>query len=144
MRSRSSFAAPALLTLSLALAFTVGCKKQTYDFDTKAPAHAGQAELVLKVDKTGNGEISITLEHLAPPQRIDASLNTYVVWIQSAGKDPHKLGILDYKEKKRVGTLNATYSEDQMKIIVTLEKDSSTDVPTGARVLEQDVIAPQP
>lgn len=129
----------ALLCLSL-----TACKKQRYDFDTKAPAHAGQVEVLLKVDKTGNGEIELNFEHLAPPERIDGSLQAYVVWIQSAGKDPHKLGVLKYKAKKRTGSLSATFSDDKMKLIVTLEKNPQVDMPTGTRVLEADVVAPKP
>lgn len=144
MRTRSSLVTPALFTLALAFA-TVGCKKQTYDFDTRSPAHAGQAEVVLTVDKkTGNGKIEFSFEHLAPPERIDKSLRAYVAWAQSDGKDPYKLGVIDYKEKKRSGTLEATFSDDQMKIIVTIEKDPSVDAPVGTRVIESDVVAPKP
>ncbi|PRP90738.1 hypothetical protein ENSA5_61720 [Enhygromyxa salina] len=126
-----------------ALPLLGGCKKQKYEFDTKSPAHAGQAELVLAVDKTGNGTIKLEFTHLAPPERIDSSFRSYVVWAQSDGKDPHKLGILEYSEKKRTGTLDATFSDDRMKIIVTLEKDTSVNMPVGTRVLEQEVTAPK-
>ncbi len=128
----------------LALCSLSGCKKQSYDFETNSPATAGQVEIVMKVDKTGNGDIKLEFEHLAPPEKVDSSLRAYVVWIESAGKDPHKLGVLKYKAKKRAGSLEATYSDDKMKIIVTLEEDPAVDVPTGTRVLAADVIAPKP
>ncbi|EDM75556.1 hypothetical protein PPSIR1_13645 [Plesiocystis pacifica SIR-1] len=132
------------IATSLVLLAAAGCNKQSYKFDTKSPAHAGQGEVVLKVDKkTGNGTIELTVEHLAPPERIDGSMRAYVVWVASAGKDPHKLGVLEYKAKKRAGSLSATFSDDEMQIIVTLEKDPSVDTPTGVRVVEQDVIAPK-
>ncbi|NVB40521.1 hypothetical protein G6O69_21955 [Pseudenhygromyxa sp. WMMC2535] len=135
---------PLLALALLALPALGGCNKQRYELDTKSPANAGRVEIVLTVDKTGNGDISLTFEHLAPPQHIDESLSAYVVWVESAGKDAHKLGVLRYKPKKRTGELEATYSQDKMKIIVTLEEDTNVDAPTGARVLEAEVVAPKP
>lgn len=132
-----------MLILSLALAVVPACKKTTYQFETSAPATAGLAEIVMTVDKTGNGEITFEFEHLAPPKNIDSSLAAYVVWMQIEGKDPAKLGVLEFKDKKRFGSLSATYSAQQMKIIVTVETNPSASAPIGARILEVDVTAPR-
>ncbi|MFV8754085.1 hypothetical protein ACNOYE_26365 [Nannocystaceae bacterium ST9] len=119
------------------------CKKAKYEFETNAPATAGLAEIVMTVDKTGNGEITLEFEHLAPPKKIDSSLSAYVVWLQIEGKDPAKLGVLEFKDKKRFGSLTATYSAKQMKVIVTVESDPGATAPIGARILDVDVTAPK-
>jgi len=134
---------PMLAPLALVLALVPACKKASYDFETNSPATAGMAEIVMKVDKTGNGAMSLKFEHLAPPKKVDSSLSAYVVWMQVDGKDPAKLGVLEYNAKKRSGSLDATYSAGQMKIIVTLEQDPSTTAPIGARVLDVDVSGPK-
>jgi hypothetical protein len=131
-----------LAPLMLALALLPACKKK-YDFETKTPATGGVAEVVLEMDDTGNGEITLEFEFLAPPAEIDGTLKAYVVWTQVAGKDPTKLGVVEYKEKKRSGSLTATYSAKQFKLIVTVEADPSVTAPVGARVLEADVVAPK-
>ena len=136
--------APALAIAALALPLLGACKKEHYEYETRSPANAGMVEIDMKVDKTGNGDITLSFEHLAPPEHIDSSLRSYVVWVESGGKDPYKLGVLEYKAKKRSGSLSATYSDDQMKIIVTVEKDPKVDAPVGTRVLEADVIGPKP
>lgn len=120
-----------------------GCNKQKYDVETTSPANAGQAQIVLSVDKTGNGKISLAFEHLAAPERIDPKLKAYVVWGTADGKDPYKIGILDYSAKKRTGSLDATFADDRLTIMVTLEENANVAAPVGVRVLEQVVVAPK-
>ena len=134
--------APLVPCLALLL-LAPGCNKAKYNFDTNAPAHAGIADVVLKVDKTGNGALELNFEHLAPPERIDGALKAYVAWVQPEGKEPYKLGIIKYKAKKRAGSLTATFSDDKFKLLVTLEKDQSVDTPTGTKVLAADLVAPK-
>lgn len=135
---RSSF----VIALSTALLLLTGCPRK-YQADTSPPAAAGKAEIVLDRDKTGNGTIDVSFEHLASPNSIDPSLSAYLVWAQVDGKDPYKLGIVDYKENKRTGKLSATYSEQQFKLFVTVEQDPNTSAPVGAKVLELPVVAPK-
>lgn len=132
-----------LLAATLLTLPVIGCNKQTYDVETNSPASAGQGKIVLSLDKTGNGKIGMTFEHLAPPQRIDDTLKAYVVWGTADGKDPYKLGILDYNPKKRTGSLDATFADDRMTIIVTLQENPNVAAPTGVRVLEQVIVAPK-
>jgi hypothetical protein len=87
-------------------------------------------------DKTGNGTIDLSFEHLAAPKDIDSSLSTYVVWAQINGKDPFKLGVVDYDEDKRTGELSATYSAENFTLMMTVEQDPNVGAPTGVRVLE--------
>ena len=130
-----------ILLLSSALLFTAACKRN-YSVETSAPATAGLAHITLDRDKTGNGTIDLEFEHLAAPKDIDPSLSTYIVWGQVEGKDPFKIGILDYKEKKRTAKLSATYSDDKFTLTVTVETDPSTSAPTGAKILDLPVVAP--
>jgi len=65
-----------------------------------------------------------------------------VAWIQSAGKDPYKLGVLEYNEKRRSAKLSATYSDDAFTLIITVEADPGVSAPLGARVLDVKVRAP--
>ena len=132
----------AALALSATLLLLPACKRH-YSLETEAPATAGQADITLERDKTGNGTIELAFEHLATPKSIDPSLSAYVVWGQVEGKDPFKIGIVEYKEKKRGGKLSATYSEDAFTLTVTVEADPATPAPVGVKVLELPVVAPK-
>lgn len=122
--------------------FSTACKRH-YKLETSAPATAGLADITLERDKTGNGTINLQFEHLAAPKDIDASLSAYVVWGQIEGKDAFKLGIVEYKEKKRTGQLTSSYSDDQFTVIVTVEEDPAITAPVGVKVLEIPVVAPK-
>ncbi len=133
-------------SLSLALCsllLVLPACKRTYKLETSAPAAAGLAKIVVDRDKTGNGSIDLSFDHLAAPGDIDPEFQAYVVWAQVEGSDAYKLGILEYKEKKRSGSLSATYSANEFTVIMTLEKDPATDVPLGTQVLQQPVVAPK-
>ncbi len=134
---------PSVLLLALVVASVPACKTSKYDFETNSPASAGMAEIVMTIDKTGNGEMKLMFEHLAPPKKIDSSLSAYVVWMQVEGQDPAKLGVVEYTAKKRSGSLTATYSAKKVKIIVTIESDPAVTAPVGARILDVDVTAPK-
>ena len=131
----------AALSLTLSLLLLPACKRN-YNVETTAPATAGKAHITLDRDKTGNGTIALDFEYLAAPTDIDPSLSEYVVWIQIEGKEPHKLGILKYNEKKRSGKLSASYSDDQFIVSMTVEQDPAASAPAGAKVLEIPVVAP--
>lgn len=133
---------PLQIALLSSLLLLPACKRH-YEIETNAPATAGTADITLSRDKTGNGNISVSFEHLAAPKDIDPSLSAYVVWAQVEGKDPYKLGIVNYKEKKRSGDLSATYSESQFTLIVTVEKDPGVGAPVGAKIVELPVVAPK-
>ena len=139
MGYRTQWLTPALLLLPL----LGGCKRQKYEVKTRSPAHAGQAEIVVRADATGNGKIDLEFSHLAPPKRVDSSFASYVVWMASNGGTPYKLGVLEYNAKRRTGSLDATFSEDRMRIIVTLERDSAVGLPTGPRVLDMALVVPK-
>lgn len=131
----------AALSLTLSLLLLPACKRK-YDVETTAPATAGKAHIILDRDKVGNGTISLEFDHLAAPTDIDPSLSEYVVWIAVEGKDPYKLGIVKYNEKKRTGKLSASYSDDQFNVSMTVEQDPAASAPAGVKVLDIPVVAP--
>ena len=131
MPRRAMLLLPCLLALT-----TVACASR-YRLDTDAPAYAAQARLVVKVNKTGNRELDVQVEHLAPPARIDAGLRAYVVWIAVPGHGITKAGVLDYDPKRRRGRLTATTPHPKFEVLVSLESNPSTAQPSDQLVLRK-------
>ncbi|MBC8069319.1 MAG: hypothetical protein IAG13_13370 [Deltaproteobacteria bacterium] len=123
---------------ALLFSLVTGCANR-YRFETEAPNYAGQAELTVRVNKTELRELTMQLEHLAPPRRIDPSLKGYVAWISVPGHGIAKLGRIEYDEKKRKGSLVATSAFDKFEVLVTLESDLSSDTPSDRVVLRRVV-----
>src|SRR5258708_4919676 len=60
--------------------------------DPSIPSAAGKVES--DHDKNGNVRLHVTVEHLAKPEKLTPSKNTYVVWIQPSGSAAQNLGEL--------------------------------------------------
>lgn len=113
-----------------------GCASR-YTVDTMAPNYAAVADITVKINKTELREMSLYIEHLAPPSRIDPAMKAYVVWIAVPGHPTAKLGLLEYDSDDRDGELMATSAYSKFEVLVTLESDPSTAVPSNNVVLRK-------
>jgi hypothetical protein len=124
---------------SLVLAGSLAGCANRYHVDAEAPNYAATADLAVRVNKTEQRELTMHIEHLAPPTRIDPALHAYAVWIAVPGHGSAKLGLLDYDAKHRSGEIVATAGYEKFEVIVTLEADPSTAVPSDRVVLRKVV-----
>ena len=129
---------PALLLASLITLTTVGCASR-YKLDAEPPTYAAKAKIRVKVNKTDNREMSMVVEHLAPPARIDPALRNYTVWIAVPGHGVTKAGVLEYNERRRRGTLEATTPHPKFEVIVSLESNPSAAQPSDQVILRKVV-----
>jgi len=125
-----------MLALCL-MALTVPACASRYKVDTEAPAYAGKAKMTVKTNKTGNRELDIHVDHLAPAHRVDPSLRTYAVWISVPGHGVTKAGLLDYNPKRRTGKLSATTPHAKFEVIISLESNPSASTPSQQVVLRK-------
>ena len=111
------------------------------DADTGRPLDASFATLV---PMDGSSMWSVPIPEREPGRVVcdGVSPGEYVVWIAVEGKDPYKLGIVNYNEKKRTGKLSASYSDDQFNVSMTVEQDPGASAPAGVKVLDIPVVAP--
>ncbi|MEM7160130.1 MAG: hypothetical protein AAF799_45250 [Myxococcota bacterium] len=130
---------PALLLTCLLSLAASGCASR-YKLDAEPPAYAAKAKIKVKVNKTENREMTVRIDHLAPPSRIGPNLRGYVVWIHVPGHGTSKAGLLDYNERRRRGTLKATTPHPKFEVIVTLEDDLSVAQPSE-RVIVRKLVA---
>lgn len=122
--------------LALVVTALGGCASR-YTVDTMAPNYAAIADISVKINKTELRELSLRIEHLAPPSRIDPAMKAYVVWIAVPGHPTAKLGLLEYDADDRDGELMATSAYPKFEVLVTLESDPSTATPSSNVVLRK-------
>ena len=129
-------------TLMLAGAVMVlssGCASR-FKTDAEAPTYAAKAKIVVKTKRDENREMSLTIDHLAPPGRIDPKYQAYAVWIRVPGHDITRVGVLKYNSRKRRGKLNATTPHPNFEVIVSLENNPSASAPSTDSIVLRKVV----
>jgi hypothetical protein len=124
---------------SVACALLVGGCANRYKLDTEAPNYAAVAKIRVKANKDENREMTLRIDHLAPPEKFPDGYNAYAVWIAVPGHGISKVGLLDYSGKKRRGQLLATSPFAKFEVIVTLERDRTSSQPSDMVVLRKIV-----
>ncbi len=119
-----------LLALGMFTAVSTGCASN-YKLDAKAPTHAAHAKLRVKVNRDDLRELKVTVDHLAPPHRLGAQYKAYAVWIRVPGHGVTKVGLLDYNENRRRGKIDATTPFNKFEVLITLETNPSTPMPSN-------------
>ena len=127
-----------LLALGLLTAASTGCASR-YQLDAKAPTHAALAKLKVKVNRDDLRELKVTVDHLAPPHRLGPQYKAYAVWIKVPGHGVTKVGLLDYNENRRRGTLDATTPFVKFEVLITLESNPSTAAPSNEIIVSKIV-----
>lgn len=130
-----------LLFLSLggAVLFSLGCSSITTRHmhgSEIAPA----AEATLKMDTVANNNTSLNLnvKHLAPPSRLSGDASTYVVWLSPTVGDLElyqNMGSLTV-DKNLEANFETVVPHRNFNLIITAEKSSLGNKPTGKKIME--------
>jgi len=118
----------------------VGPSKYQVTGSTRAPDADGRIS-VEKVEG-GNSMVTLTVDHLAPPQRMVNAATTYVVWFQRPGQTPVIVGQLAYDSGNRTGVMHATTTDHQFNVLVTAESEGRVLSPSDVVVFQKEVEAP--
>ena len=128
-----------IITLLL-LAFTAGCNPPA-DYALVGSAYVPAAHGEIETEKIDGGQILVTvvLDHLDPPDKIELGLTHYVVWFIAAGEAPEMQGPLDYDGETRTarGTFPTLLREFDLQI--TAENSESPERPSDLLVTSQKI-----
>ncbi len=122
-----------------ALLFALGCGGSHEHVVTGTERAAGADGTVVVEELEGNRMVSVTLEHLPPPDRISEGATVYLVWIQPVGAVPTMAGRLAFDGDDRTGRMRATTTHREFQVIVTAEVDATVASPSDVVVVRQDV-----
>lgn len=109
-------------------------------FPMTAGSETPAAEGMVKVSDgdNGNSRIVLSIEHLAPPQKVTPGATTYVAWVAGPGAAPQNVGALTVAEDLSA-KLETVTPLKSFEVFVTPEASSTPLSPSGPRVLSGSV-----
>jgi hypothetical protein len=105
-------------------------------------APGADAAIVAKVDeKASVTHLTITTEHLAPPDRLKDGGSKFVVWARKDDDAPwSRVGALTYDPETRKGDLaEASVPQTSFDLVITVEKEADPASPSPDVVFSQRV-----
>lgn len=139
-------------------------RASTVALSSSAQSAASEGQVKTKITSDRNTKVTVTVKHLAPPERSAQGATTYVVWVRplgvpaaraerpaeyserqaSSGRDENgvfNLGGLKISED-RDGELQTVTPFHSFELFITAEPSSAVTAPNGERVLWATVAAP--
>jgi hypothetical protein len=108
-------------------------ERQELSKSSSIPGAEGQIEA--KEGKNGNTELSIAVDHLAPPTALKQQANTYVVWAKDkATGRVTNLGALQVDQDRRA-RMDASTPLRKFDLYITPEDEATVMRPSGDRLL---------
>ena len=126
------------MILAFALTFAFGCGGTNYLLTgtNHSPGTDGRVE-VSEIDG-GNFMVTINLEHLPPPARLNEDATVYIAWFQR-GEQVTKAGVMEYDDGDRTSSVMATTPETGFIVLVTAENTTDVASPSDMIVARQEV-----
>jgi hypothetical protein len=127
-----------LLLGTLSLALAAGCSTKE-DLTASAIAPAAKGEVKVNEDRQDNSEVTVKVQHLAPPEKFYPGATNYTVWIQPSGSDTFQnVGALKVDDDLE-GEYKTTVPYKDFRVLVTPEMGNMAQAPTGPTIFDQKV-----
>ena len=98
-------------------------------------------EVKLKTDDNSNTIVSISVKHLAHPEKLSPAKSVYVVWAESTDGKAMNLGQLIVNDDLE-GGLTGTTAFHYFRIIITAEDEPTVTMPGSEIVLSTERMKP--
>lgn len=123
---------------------TASIQPKTVEMAASEQIPAAQGEIRVNDAGNNNTQVELSIDHLAPPQKIDPQATTFMVWAKpTAGlRRAQPLGAL-VVDKDLSGKLTATTPYRNFEVFVTAETSSQIEDPSGERLLWGNVNQPE-
>ncbi len=142
MRSTASAIGHVVPAIAMLAVMQIGCATtQTMSSSPGVPASKGTVT-TSELDKNGNTKVSVLVEHLALPWKVESDAKVYVVWIQPTGGVLQNAGVLIVNDELE-GTLETVTPHLRFQVTVTPEPSGQVELPTHAPVMTMDVDRPE-
>ena len=122
----------------IGLILGIGCNPRA-DYALIGSAEIPSAYGDIKIEKIDQKQWLLTLliDHLPPPERLDPSLQNYVLWIERVNHPPKLKSVLDYDPDSQQGRAMMTTSLKSFALRVTAETSTSPKIPSDYVVTTQ-------
>jgi hypothetical protein len=101
------------------------------------PAAHGEID-VEKIDKE-QILVTVTLDHLVAPEKIELGLTYYIVWFAAVGEVPVRQQALDYDAEARLGRAAIPTSLREFEVQITAENSETPNQPSDLLVASQKI-----
>jgi hypothetical protein len=117
-----------------------GCNPRA-DYALVGGAFVPSAHGDIRIEKIDKGQrmLTITMDHLPPPDSIEEGLTDYVVWFSVVGELPVAKGVLDYDSEKRIGVATIPTEMRQFDVQITAERSENPVRPSDLVVTSQRI-----
>lgn len=130
--------------IGLVLCALVTACSGTLHFTPHGTPKAPDAEAVILADVNQSAAVTklkITVEHLAPPDRLADGGSTFVVWSKKEdGKEWQRVGALKYNAEGRTGILEeVSVPNTAFDLAITVEREAAPQTPSPSIVIFQKI-----
>lgn len=101
------------------------------------PAANGEVEIE-KIDKK-QILVTVLLDHLVPPEKVELGLSHYVIWFSAPGGLPVRQGALEYDAESQTGRAAIPTSLREFELQITAENGDSPSQPSDLLVASQQI-----
>lgn len=127
--------------------FVAACAsgQQNVRLSNSAEVPAARGTVSSKIAENGNTKFDIKVEHLAPPNKVEASASTYVVWLKplETNEPAQNVGALRVDRQRLTGTFEGITSHRRFQLSITAESQTTARNPSGSKVLSAMVLQPE-
>lgn len=126
---------------SLITIFAIASCNPPADYALVGSAFVPAAHGEIDVEKLDKQQIliTVTLDHLVAPERIEPGLTHFIVWFVPVGELPLRQQVLDYDADAKVGRAAIPTSLREFEVQVTAENSDTPDQPSDLLVASQKI-----
>lgn len=124
------------------MSVSAGCAPTTYHLQSSQQVLAAIGTVKVSSGENGNTKVHVSVQHLAPPQKVAPTATTYVVWARPnvTGATPQNIGALNVDDDLE-GELHTVTPLQSFALVITPEPSSQAMAPTNPPVLTVNVVS---
>jgi len=111
------------------------------DYALVGSAYVPAAHGEIDIEKIDRKQILITvlLDHLVPPDKVELGLTHYVVWFSAPGELPVRQQALEYDAESQTGRASIPTSLREFELQITAENSDTPNQPSDVAVASQQI-----
>jgi hypothetical protein len=111
------------------------------DYALVGSAYVPAAHGEIEIEKIDKKQILVTvlLDHLDPPEKVELGLTHYVIWFSAPGGLPVRQRALEYDAKSQTGRASIPTSLREFELQITAENGDSPSQPSDLVVASQQI-----
>ena len=130
-----------LRLISLIVVSMIASCNPPADYALVGSAYVPAAHGEIEVEKIDGGQIlvTVTLDHLVAPEKVELGLTHYIVWFAPIGEHPVYQQALDYDAETQVGRASIPTSWREFEVQVTAENSEKPNQPSDLLMASQKI-----